>query len=397
MDIAIVGCGVAGQTAAIALSRAGHAVTVFERFPAARPLGAGLLLQPSGLAALERLGLAGTAIASGAKVHRLEGKNARGRTVLDLRYADYRSGAFGLGIHRHALFDLLHAALQASTAKLRLGFEVADIENFDRPSLIAADARKEGPFDLVLIAAGAHDKLRHKVSARGRDHLYPWAALWTTCVDPQRKFADALRQTYAAARVMIGVLPVGQVPGAAGPHVAFFWSLKHADYEAAKTQGLRALRERVAGYWPQAADLLDQLASFDALALATYRNARPRVCHKGRVLLIGDTSHATSPQLGQGANLAIIDAVTLAHVLARESDVPRALAAYARARKSHNGYYQFMSAVLTPAYQSDSPFMAWVRDAFFLPLSRLPGGRTFMQRTLTGYARMGLTPWRLPD
>lgn len=397
MDIAIVGCGVAGQTAAIALSRAGHAVTVFERFPAAKPLGAGLLLQPSGLAALARLGLAHTAIAMGAKVHRLHGKNGRGRTVLDLRYADFRPDAFGLGIHRHSLFELLHSAMCETRTQLRLGFDVTAIENFDRPVLVATDGRREGPFDLVLVAAGAHGKLRHQVSARGRDHLYRWAALWTICADPGGQFCDALRQTYDTAKIMIGVLPVGRAPGAAGNHVAVFWSLKHADYEAAKAEGIPGLCAHVAKYWPEAASLLEQHTSFDTLTLATYRNAHPRTWYRGRVLLIGDTSHATSPQLGQGANLAIIDAVTLAHVLAHEPDVPHALESYRRLRRSHIAYYQWMSALLTPAYQSDSRFMAWSRDWFFLPMSRMPVGRTFMQRTLTGYARMGWSPWKLPD
>ena len=396
MDIAIVGCGVAGQTAAIALSRVGHAVTVFERFAAAKPLGAGLLLQPSGLAALDRLDLADTAIVMGAKVHRLDGR-ARGRQVLDLRYADFRPDAFGLGIHRHSLFDLLHTAMRATPTQLRLGFEVASIENFDRPSLVATDGQRVGPFDLVLIAAGAHDKLRQLMSAKGRDHLYPWAALWTTCRDSDGRFADALRQVYDTAKIMIGVLPVGRAPGAEGQHVALFWSLKHADYAAAKAEGVGGLRARMARYWPDAAALLDQHTAFEDLTLATYRNARPRTCHRGRVLLIGDTSHATSPQLGQGANLAIIDAVTLAHVLSRGSDTTRAIETYRRLRRAHIDYYQWMSALLTPAYQSDSRFMAWSRDWIFPAMSHMPIGRTFMQRTLTGYARMGWSPWQLPD
>jgi 2-polyprenyl-6-methoxyphenol hydroxylase-like FAD-dependent oxidoreductase len=57
LDIAIVGCGPSGMAAALFLSRAGHRITVFERFDAPRPVGAGLLLQPTGLAVLGRLGL----------------------------------------------------------------------------------------------------------------------------------------------------------------------------------------------------------------------------------------------------------------------------------------------------------------------------------------------------
>lgn len=70
MRIGIVGCGIAGQAAAIALARSGHDVTIVERFEQARPVGAGLLLQPSGQLALARLGLRDTAFQWGAPVER---------------------------------------------------------------------------------------------------------------------------------------------------------------------------------------------------------------------------------------------------------------------------------------------------------------------------------------
>ena len=98
MLIGVVGCGVAGQAAATFLSEAGHDVTAFERFAEPRPLGAGLLLQPTGLAVLAALGLAEAALAQGGKVVGLEAKTARGRTVLDLSYADLHPRAHGLGI-----------------------------------------------------------------------------------------------------------------------------------------------------------------------------------------------------------------------------------------------------------------------------------------------------------
>jgi len=65
LQIGVVGCGVTGQAAATFLAEAGHDVTVFERFAEPRPLGAGLLLQPTGLAVLAALGLADQALAQG--------------------------------------------------------------------------------------------------------------------------------------------------------------------------------------------------------------------------------------------------------------------------------------------------------------------------------------------
>src|SRR6185369_7552239 len=98
MNIGIIGCGVAGMAAAILLSRAGHRVTVLERFAQPRPLGAGLLLQPTGLAVLERLGLADAARHAGAPVNGIRGFTVAGRKVLDLSYSDLAPGCAGLGI-----------------------------------------------------------------------------------------------------------------------------------------------------------------------------------------------------------------------------------------------------------------------------------------------------------
>src|SRR5205823_2272253 len=110
--------GVAGQAVASFLSEAGHDVIVFERFAEPRPLGAGLLLQPTGLAVLRALGVGEEALALGGKILGLEAKTAGGRTVLDLAYADLQPRAHGLGIRRSVLFDLLHGRLKRSPAKL---------------------------------------------------------------------------------------------------------------------------------------------------------------------------------------------------------------------------------------------------------------------------------------
>jgi 2-polyprenyl-6-methoxyphenol hydroxylase-like FAD-dependent oxidoreductase len=88
LDIAIAGCGIAGLAAALLLRRQGHAVTLYERFDAPRPLGSGLMLQPTGLAVLAALGLAGEVAECSAPIVRIHGRNTLGEIVLDARYAD---------------------------------------------------------------------------------------------------------------------------------------------------------------------------------------------------------------------------------------------------------------------------------------------------------------------
>ena len=107
LRVAIVGYGTAGQALAVALGRDGHAVNVFERVPEPGPVGAGFLLQPTGLCALWALGLLPQALACGAPVHRLYGETVDGRPVMDMRYRELHPAIFGLGMQRGAIFRLL--------------------------------------------------------------------------------------------------------------------------------------------------------------------------------------------------------------------------------------------------------------------------------------------------
>src|SRR6187200_2733980 len=125
LDIAIAGCGIAGLAGALLLRRQGHAVTLYERFDAPRPLGSGLMLQPTGLAVLAALGLAGEVAECSAPIVRIHGRNTLGETVLDARYADLGvAGACGFGIHRASLFGVLHDAVAAAGIPVRTDHEV---------------------------------------------------------------------------------------------------------------------------------------------------------------------------------------------------------------------------------------------------------------------------------
>ena len=110
LHIAIIGYGTAGQAAALLLARDGHRVEVFERAPEPGPVGAGFLLQPTGLQVLWEMGLFADAMAHGRRVNRLYGETPCGRAVMDMRYRGLDARLFGLGMQRGALFTLLHEA-----------------------------------------------------------------------------------------------------------------------------------------------------------------------------------------------------------------------------------------------------------------------------------------------
>lgn len=399
MRIGVIGCGVAGMTAAIALKRLGHDVEILERFAAPQPLGAGLLLQPTGLAGLDALGLGEAVRARGAQVDSLIGDTPKGRRVLTLRY---REDAPGLGIHRASLFDVLFDAVCAEAAPVIAGFEAEDVISSDNGAYVSAtDGARRGPYDLTVIADGSASRLRDRVAPNSKAREYPFGAFWAILPDPDGAWTGTLRQVYESCSIMIGVLPVGRAPNApeALNHVAMFWSVKRAKQAEQRAAGLDALRAEIERRWPDAARLVEHADSMDVWADALYRDVRARPWVNGRSVLIGDAAHGTSPQLGQGANLAIIDALTLAH-FAGAADEDRApddiLAAYRKARKGHVGYFQFMSSALTPVFQSELSFIGWLRDLVLGPLCALPGSRDLMRATLTGRARWGASSWRGP-
>ncbi|QNP40990.1 FAD-dependent oxidoreductase [Lysobacter solisilvae (ex Woo and Kim 2020)] len=394
LRIAIVGYGTGGQAAAVLLSRDGHHVEVFEQADELGPVGAGFLLQPTGMEVLWRLGLLDAALAHGARVHRLFGETHDGRAVMDMRYRELDRGLFGLGMQRGALFGLLDAAWQEGR-RIHCGRRIVGIDA-ERGVVRDQDGIEHGAFDLLVVADGAASKLRGEVGTAALDRPYPWGAQW--CLVPRGAWAHVgeLRQRYVGARRMAGMLPVGTRPGDDTPRMSFFWSVPaaslQAEYDAARW------RADVAAVWPEAADMLRDTAVPEGLAKARYRDASHRRWHRGRAVLLGDAAHAMSPQLGQGANMALIDALVLRDALRTHDELAPAFASYERARREHVAIYHFWSRWLTPLFQSELDTLAALRDRLFNPLTRMPGGRRQVLRVLTGTRRGWLGVWPLdPD
>ena len=382
--VAIVGYGTGGQAAALALARAGHRVEVFERVPNPGPVGAGFLLQPTGLQALWQLGLLDHACALGAPVARLHGETANGRAVMDMRYADLDPRLCGLGMQRGALFALLHEAIGLQgDVHLHADHAIVELE-CDGGRLRDARGAWHGPFDAVVVADGSASSLRAAVTGMRIDKPYPWGALWCLLPEGDWPWRTELRQRYLLARRMAGMLPVGAMPGDPVRRLSFFWSLPIGQFEAWRDAGREAWLVELEALWPQARERLGDDFPIACLARAAYRDAIPERWSRGRAVLLGDAAHAMSPQLGQGVNMALVDALALAAALTGTSKLPDAFAAYEATRRAHLAAYHRFSRWLTPLFQSDRDVLARLRDAAFLPMGRLPFARGNMLRVLAG-------------
>jgi len=379
--IAVIGYGTAGQALAVLLQRDGHQVEVFEQAAEPGPVGAGFLLQPTGLQVLWRMGLLPAVLAHGAPVHRLFGDTPGGRTVMDMRYAGLDRRLFGLGLQRGALFLLLRRAWEAPTLHAATRIIAVDAEH---GRVQSQEGRWHGGYDLVVAADGAASCLRAQVAKPRLDRPYPWGALWCLLPRDDWPHVDELRQRYLAARKMIGLLPVGTRPDDPMPRMSFFWSLPSADFEGWRMRGMAAWKEEVAGLWPQVAACLGGLEHARQLSTAAYRDAVVAHWHRDRLVLAGDAAHAMSPQLGQGVNMALLDAWALSGALRDEATLPAALDRYQQERRRHLWIYHFWSRWLTPLFQSGRALPAHLRDVGLHPLGRMPGGRGHMLRVLSG-------------
>lgn len=380
LDIAIAGAGPAGLAAALSLHRDGHRLRVFERFETARPIGSGLMLQPTGQSVLAELGLWDRMRALGTPIDRLIGHNATsGRVVLEMRYAALPSIGRGLGVHRAALFDALNDAVVEAEIPVETGRTVTGAAG----GRLDIGASSAGPFDLIVDALGAGSPLRAKLPGARPARQLEFGAVWGTVPWVEGFDTAALMQRYVGASVMIGVLPIGRQVASGPKLAAFFWSLRTKEHAALLAGGFEAWRERVLSLWPETGPHLGAIGNFDGLTLARYAHQTLPMPVGERLVAIGDSAHSTSPQLGQGANMALLDARALTLAL-REPDLATGLARYAELRRWHVRLYQVLSLSLTPFYQSDSRSLPVLRDVLVPIATTVPPLPQFLAALVAG-------------
>lgn len=382
MRIAICGCGIGGLTAATLAQRAGFDVTLFDQFAVPEPVGSGLVIQPVGLRILEQLGAADAALAKGAKGYHMIGHEAvSGRTVLDVSYGPVGGANFGLGIHRASLFAALMEAATRDGITVTPQHRVVSTNVTDTGRFVTFEnGTTSGPFDLVVDATGARSPLSPLRSAP-----LPYGAIWGTVDWPEQSTLayNRLQQRYRRASNMIGVLPIGTLPGCDKAKAALFWSLPRDGIKAWQDAPIAQWQAQATALWPELAPFTDQITDHSQMTPAVYTHGSLAAPFGDRIAYIGDAAHRASPQLGQGANMALLDAAALVRCLAA-LPVGQALPRYAKARRLHTNTYQAMSWAFTPMYQSNSRILPVLRDYVLGPLSKLPPAPMILSSLVRG-------------
>jgi 2-polyprenyl-6-methoxyphenol hydroxylase-like FAD-dependent oxidoreductase len=340
-------------SAAIALRQTGNVVVVLEQAPRIDPIGAGITLFANAMRALDRLGL-GEAVASrGAAATRSAILTWEGRELTRVP-PDLLEGTIAL--HRADL----QAALAAQAGDVRLGVEVVVAEQEDDSVVARCADGSEERGDLLVGADGLNSVVRRAIAdvpIRYAGYT-AWRGVSSVPVEPGR-----LTESWGVGE-RFGLVDIGRGR-------TYWFATKNApEGESDEPQGRKAeVARRFSGWHEPVAEIVD--AAYDTTILRNdvyYLEPLPG-WSDGRVVLVGDAAHATTPGVGQGAAQAIEDAVVLADRLASGGDLRAALAAYEAIRRPRTDAVLKMSRRADNAAQLASPIGWRLRNAL---VRRLP-------------------------
>ncbi|QFZ17340.1 FAD-dependent monooxygenase [Saccharothrix syringae] len=365
MKAVVVGGGLGGITAAVALRAVGWEVVVLERAPEFGEVGAGIGVMPNALRALRELGLADEVRRIGTP--RVPGllRDPRGRVLVRVA----QGSEHVVAVHRADLHRVLRSALPERC--LVTGVEVRSVDELDA--------------DLVVAADGIRSGIRREVFPEHPGPVYAGATAWRSVTGARFPRDVEIGQTLGPG-TEFGVLPLGD------GRVCWYAAVVappggRADDELAEVR-------RLVGTWHDPVPaLLDATPPGTVLRHDVHelRAPLPAYVH-GRVALLGDAAHAMTPYLGQGACTAIEDAVVLAALCARH-DVATALAGYDRLRRPRTQAVARASRVLgAVGHRLRNPLAVGVRNVV---VRAVPGWAVARGADrFTGWAPPSLSPDR---
>lgn len=320
LRVAVVGAGMGGLAAAIALRRGGHAVEVFERSPELKEAASGVTLWPNGTLALQRLGVLDAVRPSASPLARLHLRRWDGLPLMAIPTEMFTTPA--LGVHR----SRLHAALLGALPRSSIHLDSACAGVDETPDGVVLKGAAHGRFDLVVAADGARSTLRALVC--GEDA-------------PRYQGYTVYRGVAALDRAP---LPSGVFSETWGPGARFglfrmepgLWcwyaAVNRAEGPTTPPEARRADLLRAFATWSPAIRSVIT-ATGEILQNDAYCRAPAARWSRGRVVLIGDAAHPMPPNLGQGACTTLEDAVLLGDLLAGTDDYPRALERFEAQRR----------------------------------------------------------------
>ena len=365
-NILIVGAGIGGLTAAIALRQAGFGVEVFERAAELKEIGAGIALSANAIRVLKHLGLMQQVIDRGAVIEAAASYNSRGDTIsrLPTNLTDVPS----VCLHRADLQQALLSALPPDC--VQLGNQFVNFEKTGVRVMAHFASGRAASGDALIGTDGLRSRVRAQLIGDG-EPVYRGYQCWRgVCHLPA---TELLTETFGLG-VRVGLVPIGR------RGTAWWCTANEAELANDEPNGAKSKLLHWVGNWHQ--PIPNVIGGTDATAIiktAIYDRRPVKTWSKGCCTLLGDAAHPTTPNMGQGGCMAIEDAVVLTRCLSRYSDPAIAFIVYERLRYQRTARITNISRYYGVIGQWKHPGPVWFRNTLFRLGSRKAATRGYVR------------------
>ena len=312
MEIAIIGAGMGGLTTGIALKKFGHRVTIYEQAEQILPVGAAISLWSNGVKCLNYLGLTEQVAKLGGQMNDLayiDGLNGEVMTQFSLAPLIEEVGQRPYPVSRAELQNMLMDAF--GRQDIQLGKKMMSIEDKGQHVEIGFQDGSTVSAALLIGADGTHSMTRQYVLGKQVERRYAGYVNWNGLVEISEDLAPAQQwTTFVGEGKRASLMPVAE------HRFYFFFDVPlSAGLENQRSEYKPLLKQYFSGWCPQVQRLIDSIDEQKTNRVEIHDIEPFTQFYKGRVVILGDAAHSTTPDIGQGGCQAMEDAVYLARAL----------------------------------------------------------------------------------